>query len=198
MILRQPPDPVKRFLDHATALFDRRHAELVEPLFVGELLAHGRRTATAWFRAGGIADDFRRAYSVLGTLGKSKVPACAGLLFRDVRRAIDPGPRWLLGLDDTPTRRYGPCVEGAGLHHNPTRGQAAQKYFWGHLWVSLAWVVKHPLFGVIALPLRALLLECLSPSRTSTPLEELFIRTRSRAGRAPRCHPARATSACWA
>ena len=26
MILRQPPDPVKRFLDLATALFDRRHA----------------------------------------------------------------------------------------------------------------------------------------------------------------------------
>ena len=75
MILRQPPDPVKRFLDQATAVFDKRHAELVEPLFVGELLAHGRRTATTWFRAGGIANDFRRAYTLLGTLGKSKVPS---------------------------------------------------------------------------------------------------------------------------
>jgi hypothetical protein len=155
MILRQLPDPVKRFLDHATALFDRRHAELVEPLFVGELLAHGRRTATAWFRAGGIADDFRRAYSVLGTLGKSKVPACAGLLFRDVRRAIDPGPRWLLGLDDTPTRRYGPCVEGAGLHHNPTPGPANQKFVYGHVWVTTAWVVRHPQGHTRALPLIA-------------------------------------------
>jgi hypothetical protein len=26
----------------------------------------------------------------------------------------------LFALDDTPTPRYGPCVEGAGLHHNPT------------------------------------------------------------------------------
>src|SRR3954447_15349761 len=84
MILRQPPDPVKHFLDRATALFDQRHADLVEPLFVGELLAHGRRTAPTWFRAGGIADDFRRAYTLLGTLGKSKVPACAGLLFGDL------------------------------------------------------------------------------------------------------------------
>jgi hypothetical protein len=43
MILRQPPDPVKRVLDPAAAVCDRRHAELVEPLFLGELLAHGRR-----------------------------------------------------------------------------------------------------------------------------------------------------------
>ena len=76
MILRQLPDPVKRFLDRATALFDKRHADLVQPLFLGQLLAHGRRTATAWFHAAGISDDFRRAYTLLGTLGRSKgVPA---------------------------------------------------------------------------------------------------------------------------
>src|SRR5271165_135642 len=49
MILRQPPDPVKHFLRRMTCLFDQRHAELVEPLFLGELLADGRRTATTWF-----------------------------------------------------------------------------------------------------------------------------------------------------
>src|SRR2546421_9670505 len=103
MILRQPPDPVKHFLDHLPALFDKRHAELVEPLFLGELLAHGRRTATAWFRAGGITDDFRRAYNVLGTLGRSKIPVAAAVLFSDLRRTIDPGPRWLLAVDDSPT-----------------------------------------------------------------------------------------------
>jgi len=155
MILQQPPDPVKRFVDQATALFDRRHAELVEPLFVGELLAHGRRTATTWFRAGGIADDFRRAYTLLGTLGKSKVPTCAGVLFRDLRGTIDPGPRWLLALDDTPTRRYGPCVEGAGLHHNPTPGPAHQQFVYGHIWVTTAWVVRHPQWHTLALPLIA-------------------------------------------
>ena len=155
MILQQPPDPVKRFLDQATALFDRRHADLVEPLSVGELLAHGRRTATAWFRAGGIADDFRRAYTLLGTLGKSKVPTCAGLLFRDLRRTIDPGPRWLMALDDTPTPRYGPCVEGAGLHHNPTPGPSNQPFVYGHIWVTTAWVVRHPQWHTRALPLIA-------------------------------------------
>jgi hypothetical protein len=155
MILRQPPDPVKRFLDRVTALFDLRHAELIEPLFLGELLAHGRRTATAWFRAGGITDDFRRAYTVLGTLGKSKLPAAAAALFRDLRRTIDPGPRWLLALDDTPTQRYGPEVEGAGLHHNPTPGPAQQQFLYGHIWVTTAWVVQHPQWHTLALPLLA-------------------------------------------
>src|SRR5271165_447714 len=93
MILRQPPDPVKHFLRRMTCLFDQRHAELVEPLFLGELLADGRRTATTWFRAAGITDQFRRAYTLLGTLGRAKVASCAGLLFSDLRRALDPGPR---------------------------------------------------------------------------------------------------------
>jgi hypothetical protein len=35
---------------------------------------------------------------------------------------IQPGDRMLLALDDTPTQRYGPLVEGAGVHHNPTPG----------------------------------------------------------------------------
>src|SRR5260370_24034568 len=120
MTLQHPPDLVKHFLDGLTCLFDPRHAELVEPLFLGELLAPGRRTATAWFRAAGISDEFRRAYTLLGSVGRGLARHCAGLLFSDLRRAIDPGRRWLLALDDTPTQRYGPQVEGAGLHPNPT------------------------------------------------------------------------------
>src|SRR5438105_302631 len=153
MILRQPPDPVKHFLDRLTCLFDARHAELVEPLFLGEILAHGRRTATAWFRAAGIPDQFRRAYTLLGTVGRAKIPSCAGLLFSDLRRTIDPGPRWLLALDDSPTQRYGPEVEGAGIHHNPTPGPTHQKFLYGHVWVTTAWVVRHPQWHTLALPL---------------------------------------------
>jgi hypothetical protein len=155
MILQHPPDPVKRVLDRLTAFFDQRHADLVEPLLLGELLAHGRRTATAWFRAAGIEEEYRRAYTLLGTLGRSKVLPCASLLFADLRRTIDPGPRWLLALDDTPTPRYGPHVEGAGFHHNPTPGPAQQKFLYGHVWVTTAWVVRHPQWHTLALPLLA-------------------------------------------
>lgn len=60
-------------------------------------------------------------------------------------------------MDDSPTAHYGRHVEGAGVHHNPTGGPADGEWLYGHNWVALAWLVKHPLWGVIALPLRSML-----------------------------------------
>jgi hypothetical protein len=69
-----------------------------------------------------------------------------------------PLPQRLLAvIDDTPTKRYGPKVEGADIHHNPTPGPADQKYLYGHIWVTLSLAVRHPRFGALALPLRAML-----------------------------------------
>jgi hypothetical protein len=48
-------------------------------------------------------------------------------------------------------------VQGAGVHHNPTPGPAGEKFVYGHVWVSLAWLAHHPAWGTLALPLRALL-----------------------------------------
>src|SRR5436305_761541 len=108
----KPPEPLQRLLDTLSFLLDDRHSELLQPLFLGLLLSHGRRTATAWFRAGGIAEHFRRAYTLLGTIGRSKVDVFAAVLFGHLRQTIPAGPRWLFALDDSPTQRYGPCVEG--------------------------------------------------------------------------------------
>src|SRR5438067_6597205 len=101
----KPPPPLQQFLDTLSWFLDRRHSEFLEPLFLGMLLAHGRRTATAWFRAAGISETFRRAYTLLGTIGRAKVAVFAGVLFCHLRRTIDPGPRWLFALDDSPTQR---------------------------------------------------------------------------------------------
>ena len=48
-------------------------------------------------------------------------------------------------------------MQGAGIHHNPTPGPAGQQFLYGHVWVTVAWVVRHPRWGALALPLRALL-----------------------------------------
>ena len=61
----------------------------------------------------------------------------------------------MLGIDDTPTPRYGPLVQGAGIHHNPCPGPANQPFVYGHVWVVLGLLAAHPLWGVIALPLLA-------------------------------------------
>src|SRR5439155_24902548 len=126
------------------------------PLMRGMLFARGRRTVASWLRAGELGDDYRRYYYFLGSLGR-KVGFLAGPLLRRVVSVIEPGERLLFGLDDSPTKRYGPQVEGAGIHHNPTPGPADQKFLYGHVWVLVAWIVRHPRWGTIGLPLRALL-----------------------------------------
>src|SRR5205085_6557906 len=72
-----------------------------------------------------------------------------------VQPCLAGSPRLRLAIDDTPTSRYGPWVEGAGRHHNPTPGPAGQKYLYGHVWVSLAALARHPRWCTLALPLQA-------------------------------------------
>ena len=52
-------------------------------------------------------------------------------------------------------QRYGPFVQGAGIHHNPTPGPANSPHVYGHIWVVLGLLAVHPAWGVIALPLLA-------------------------------------------
>ncbi len=124
------------------------------PLLRGMLFAQGRRTVASWLRAAELGKDFRPYYYFLGSLGP-RAGVIAALLLRLAVGVIAPGERLLFGLDDTPTKRYGPHVEGAGVHHNPTPGPAGQKFLYGHVWVTLALLVRHPLWGAIGLPLRA-------------------------------------------
>ncbi|HMF14767.1 MAG TPA: transposase [Gemmataceae bacterium] len=97
----------------------RRSAWRLLPLLTGLLFAQGRRTVASWLRAGGLGDSFRRYHYFLGSLGR-KTSSLAGVLLGRAADVIQPGDRVLLALDDTPTPRYGPMVEGAGIHHNPT------------------------------------------------------------------------------
>jgi DDE superfamily endonuclease len=142
-----------------TKLSQVLHARLAPrllPLITGMLFAQGRRTVASWLRAADLGNDFRAYYYFLGSLGRN-VSSVAMVLLQWAIRVVEPGERLLVALDDAPTKRYGPMVEGAGIHHNPTPGPAHQKFLYGHIWVTLAWVVRHPDWGTIGLPLRALL-----------------------------------------
>ena len=144
------------WINHLSQVLHRRSAWRLLPLVSGMLFAQGRRTVASWLRAGGLGSDFRAYYYFLGSLGR-KVKYVSAWLLSQALTVIEPGDRLLFALDDTPTKRYGPQVEGAGIHHNPTPGPADQKFLYGHLWVTLAWIVRHPRWGTIGLPLRALL-----------------------------------------
>ena len=57
-----------------------------------------------------------------------------------------------LANDDSPTKRDGRHLEGANVHHNPTSGPADSSWLYGHSWVCLALLVKHSVWGAIAMP----------------------------------------------
>jgi DDE superfamily endonuclease len=131
----------------------KRSAARLPLLLYGILFAKGRRTVTSWFRAAGISTEFRQAYTAVCATGRE-----AEHLALTVVSVVEPllkGERLRVAIDDSPTKRYGPCVEGAGIHHHPTPGPAGEKFLYGHNWVTLAALASHPDWGTIALPLQA-------------------------------------------
>ena len=103
----------------------------------------------------GVGRDYKRYYYLLGSVGR-KTPAIARALLRILLKRLPgdgAGTPLVFAIDDSPTKRYGPHVEGAGKHHNPTPGPAGSKFLYGHVWVCMARLVRHPLWGAIALPI---------------------------------------------
>lgn len=150
------PVEVVAWIGQMACMLDARVTHRLLPLMVGALFAHGRRTVASWLRGGELGGEFRPYYYFLGSAGH-KVNSVAVFLFRIAIRVIEPGDRLLLALDDTATKRQGPLVEGAGIHHNPTPGAADQKFLYGHVWVTISWVVRHASWGTIGLPLLAMM-----------------------------------------
>jgi len=123
-------------------------------VIMGILLARGRRTVSTWLRAAGLTKHYSEYYYFIYSLGR-KTKTIGSLVLQLVMKQLPLGERIVLALDDTPTRRYGPKVEGAGLHHNPSSGPDDHDYVYGHIWVTLAVVFRHPLWHSIALPMLA-------------------------------------------
>jgi hypothetical protein len=149
-----PPAPGQWFSRLASAL-DPRSAPRLVRLFLGALLARGRRTVTSWIRAAGLSGEFRRCYTTVSAAGKRADLVAAHLAHAVVKPLVADADRLTFALDDTPTQRYGPHVRGAGVHHNPTPGSAGSPFVYGHVWVVLGLLAAHPAWGVIALPLLA-------------------------------------------
>lgn len=146
------PIPLHAFLNSFTSLLDQRSAWRLEPLLKGMLFARGRQTVTSWLRANQHADDFRQFYQFLATVGRSSQPLFAELQ-RQVFAQLPASGRLIISLDDSPTKRVGPKIQGASFHHNPTPGPAGSDLLYGHNWVTTSYVAHHPQWGSISLPL---------------------------------------------
>ena len=152
----ESPETISDWFEWLEAGLHARNRWRLGVLLLGILFAQGRRTVTTWLRAAGVSDDFQDYYYFLAAVGR-KTDSVASRLLALVLRILPLPDRLLAVIDDSPTKRYGPKVEGADIHHNPTPGPADQKYLYGHIWVTLSLALRHPLFGPIGLPLRAML-----------------------------------------
>ena len=148
------PAPCQWFARLASSL-DRRSAPRLALLFLGAVLARGRRTVTTWVRAAKLSDQFHPCYTAVAAAGKRADRIARRVLTEVVCPLVKGATRLTLALDDTPTKRYGPQVQGAGVHHNPTPGPAGSPYVYGHVFVVLGLLVTHQAWGTIALPLLA-------------------------------------------
>ena len=150
------PDQWSEWREWLSAGLHARNRWRLPVLLSGLLFAQGRRTVTTWLRAAGVSDDYQDYYYFLAALGRNTESVSSRLL--SLILVVLPLPKRLLAvIDDSPTKRYGPHVEGADIHHNPTPGPADSAYLYGHIWVTLSLAFRHPQWGALALPLRAML-----------------------------------------
>jgi SRSO17 transposase len=149
------PAPRCQWFSTLAKALDPRSARRLVVLFLGMILARGRKTLTCWIRAAGLSNQYRRCYATAAAVGRRTQRIATRLLLEVIKPLVADTPRLVLALDDTPTKRHGPKVQGAGVHHNPTPGPAGGPFVYGHVWVVLGLLVTHPLGGLVALPLLA-------------------------------------------
>jgi DDE superfamily endonuclease len=169
-----PTPPPCHWFSLLASVLDPRSGPRLAWLLVGAILARGRRTVTSWIRAAGLSDEYRPCYTTVAAAGKRADSIAARLVHGVVKPLVAGAARLTLALDDTPTERYGPHVQGAGVHHNPTPGPAGSPFVYGHVWVVLGLLARHPVRGVVALPL----------------LARLYVREKNLGGIDPRHRPA--------
>ena len=89
------------------------------PLILGVLLAfHRRRTVPQWIQAAQLSDDYRQVFYHMSHIGKDHQKLSDEMLkiiTTQLAAIIATAATIRLVLDDSPTKRYGSKVEGAGF-----------------------------------------------------------------------------------
>ena len=127
-----------------------KNATVFLALILGALLTIAkRRSVTQWLKAAQISDDFRQAFYHIPNVGRKSenlFDEMIELVLQQLSKVIMASSKIRSVLDDSPTKRYGKKIEGAGYHHIPTPGRTNAKTCFGHSWVvaALGAVNKQP------------------------------------------------------
>lgn len=115
-----------------------------------------RRTVTQWIAAANLNDQFRHVFYHMPGIGRKGEVLFETSLEQILERlgpVISEAKAIRIVIDDSPTKRYGRKIEGAGWHHNPTPGRTDATTCFGHSWVVATLMVTHPEFGEMAFPI---------------------------------------------
>src|SRR6187402_514453 len=107
MASSHPLPPSCHWFSRLASALDPRSAPRLAWLFVGAILARGRRTVTSWIRAAGLSGEYRRCYTTASAAGKRADLLAAHLAHDVVKPLVADADRLTFALDDTPTERYG-------------------------------------------------------------------------------------------
>src|SRR5215831_6190899 len=91
------PAPCHWF-SYLAALLDVRSAPRLVRLFLGAVLAAGRRTVTGWLRAAGVTDEFRPAYNTVAAAGKRTDLMAARLAHSALQPMLTASERLTFGI----------------------------------------------------------------------------------------------------
>ena len=98
MISSHPTPARCQWFARLAAALDRRSAPRLALLFLGAVLARGRRTVTTWIRAAGLSDQFRPCYTAVAAAGKKAGTIAAYLVLAVVKPLLGGAERLTLAL----------------------------------------------------------------------------------------------------
>ncbi len=124
-----------------------------ETILFGSLLTVG--CITSWILAGSQDKQYKKVYRFIARIGEQvdKIQCKLLLWLLESSRLFPIDLPIELVIDDSPIKRYGRKVEGAGRMHDPTNPHFRNATCYGHFLVMVGMIATHPLFGRICLPI---------------------------------------------
>jgi len=116
------PQEWKDWAEWLAAGLDGRSQWRLPVLMMGLVFGNGRRVVASWIRSAGLSSDYQDYYYFLQSVGRCWEELGRRVLILVLRHVLKDQPRVVAAIDDSPTKRYGPKVQGAGIHHDPTPG----------------------------------------------------------------------------
>jgi hypothetical protein len=93
--------PVCHWFSLLASVLDPRSGPRLAWLFVGVILARGRRTVTSWIRAARLSEEFRPCYTTISAAGKRADSVAARLVHGVLKPLLARMGRLVFAIDDT-------------------------------------------------------------------------------------------------